>query len=190
MRSMYGRKKDKLKALFTGDRTQGIEVQAMKKDGIRVSVWDMAGQQQFHAFHDCMFPDIGSSSYHVPSMFMFVWSPMDSENSDRGHMKTMAEFEASFRYWLKFLASKRHQSNIALKVIVVFTRSDQIDSVSGSLSASIESLRSEFIWLIDIVDPPLELDARKKDSVTAVGECIFRIAKEVLEGTTTYTGKT
>ena len=190
MRSIYGRKRDRLRALFTGERTQGIEVQAIIKEGICVSLWDMAGQQEFHAFHDCMFCDIATSCYQLPSMFLFVWSPMDSESSHKGPNKKEADFEASFRYWLKFLASKSRQSNIALKVIVVFTRSDQMKFVSSSLSVSIESLRSEFIWLIDIVDPPLELDARKKDSVTAVGECIFRIAKEVLEGTTTYTGKT
>ena len=40
--------------------------------------------------------------------------------------------------------------------------------------------------MIDIVDPPFEVDARKKDSVKAVGECIFRIAKEVLEGIELY----
>ena len=138
MRSIYGRKADKLKALFTGERTQGIEVQAIKNDGIGVSVWDMAGQQQFHAFHDSMFPDIGSSSYHVPSMFMFVWSPIDSESSHGGVEKEFVDFEASFRYWLKFLASKSRQSNIALKVIVVFTQSDPMEFVSSSLSASID----------------------------------------------------
>ena len=100
--------------------------------------------------------------------------------------KTQPDLEASFRYWLKFLASKSRQSNLALKMIVVFTRSDQMESVSSSLSSSIESLQKEFKWVIDIVHPPFLVDARKKDSVKAVGECIFRIAKEVLEGIELY----
>ena len=98
MRSIYGRKRDRARALFTGGRTQGIEVQAIEKDGIKVSLWDMAGQQEFHAFHDCMFPDIGTSSYQFPSMFMFVWSPMDSQSNKIGGRKQNEDFQASFRY--------------------------------------------------------------------------------------------
>ena len=116
------RKRDKfMKALFaTEDRTRGIEVGAIQKEVIRVSLWDMAGQSEFHAFHDCMFPDIGTSSYQLPSMFMFIWSPIDSESSEKGALKNDKNFEASLRYWFRFLASKSRQSNITLKVMVVF----------------------------------------------------------------------
>ena len=193
MRSMYGRKTNKLKALFTRDRTQGIEVQSIKKEGIRVSLWDMAGQQEFHAFHDCMFPDIGTSSYQLPSMFMFVWSPMDSKNTKKGVVKNEKNFQASFRYWLRFLASKSRQSNIALiRVMVVFTRADQIVSASTALSPLIDSLQSDFEGLIDILDPPFHVDARKKDSmraatsVRAVAKHIFDIAKRTLQGIQVY----
>ena len=176
-----------MRALFPAQvRTKGIEVRAIERDGIRVSLWDMAGQQEFHAFHDCMFPDIGTSSDHAPSMFMFVWSPMESENHKKGVKKTESNFEASFRYWLRFLASKSRHSNIALKVIVVFTRADQMELVATSLSRSIASLRSKFKGAIDIVNPPFEVDARKKDSVRSLAKHIFRIAKEMLQGLQVY----
>ena len=136
MRSMYGtRKRDKfIRPLFaTQGRTRGIEVGAIEREGIRVSLWDMAGQSEFHAFHDCMFPDIGTSSYQFPSIFMFVWSPVDSRSNNRGAEKNDTKFETSFRYWLRFLASKSRQSTIPLRVIVVFTRADQMEFVTSSI---------------------------------------------------------
>ena len=133
MHSIHARKRHKLRRLLTylhilQNRTQGIEVRSITKDGIRLSLWDMAGQQEFHAFHDCMFPDTGASIYQTPSMFMFVWSPIRTlSNGRNGSVKTAEEFKESFGYWLKFLASKRRQSNTTLKVMVVFTRADQME---------------------------------------------------------------
>ena len=195
MRSMYStRKRDKfLRSLFaTEGRTRGIEVGAIQRKQIRVSLWDMAGQSEFHAFHDCMFPDVGTSSYQLPSMFMFVWSPIDSKSSEKGAVKNERNFEASFRYWLRFLASKSRQSNITLKVMVVFTRADQMATLSHAFSTQIDSLRSDFKGLIDILDPPFHVDARKKDSmraatsVRAVAKHIFDIAKRTLQGIQVY----
>ena len=161
MHSIYSppRKRDKLRALFAAQgRTQGIEVRAIERDGIRVSLWDMAGQQEFHAFHDCMFPDIGTSSYQLPSMFMFLWSPMESKNRKEGAAKTESNFEASFRYWLKFLASESRHSMIPLKVIVVFTRADRTEFVTSALLHSIHSLRSDFEGVIDSLQPPFHVE--------------------------------
>ena len=111
---------------------------------------------------------------------------MDSQSNNRGAEKNDADFKTSFRYWLRFLASKTPQSIIPLKVILVFTRADQMKSVSSSLSDSINSLRSEFERVIDIVNPQFDVDARNKDSVKHVAEHIFNIAKNVLQGIELY----
>ena len=189
MRSIHStRKRDKLiRPLFPiQGRTRGIEVAAIEREGIRVSVWDMAGQHEFHAFHDCMFPDIGSSSYQLPSMFMFVWSPIDSKSSKKGALKNDKNFEASFRYWLRFLASKRRKSKIALRVMVVFTRADQMATLSHAFTTRIDSLRSDFKGVINILNPPFHVNARKKDSMRGVASHIFDIAKDMLQGIQVY----
>ena len=192
MHSIYAGKRAKMRTLIacghtSPDRTRGIEVRAIRKDGIRLSLWDMAGQQEFHAFHDCMFPDIGTRAYQFPSMFMFVWSPIESKNHKKGEEKTESNFEASFRYWLRFLASKSRKSNISLKVIMVFTRADQMKIITSEFSPLIESFQSEFKEvMIDIVCPPFEVDARKKDSVQGVAKMIFSTAKEMLQDVQVY----
>ena len=194
MHSIHAPKRHKLLRKFLAcahilqNRTQGIEVRSITKDGIRLSLWDMAGQPEFYAFHDSMFPDIGTCYDQTPSIFMFVWSPMKSKNSHNGPKKTRQEFEISFRYWLKFLASKSRKSNIAaLKVIMVFTRADQMKIITSEFSPSIESFQSEFKEaMIDIVYPPFEVDARKKDSVQGVAKMIFSTAKEMLQDVLVY----
>jgi GTPase SAR1 family protein len=69
LKSIYTRKRDQLrnpaqliKSQYPASRTRGIEVRSIAKDGIRLSLWDMAGQAEFHAFHDCMFPDIAATA--------------------------------------------------------------------------------------------------------------------------------
>jgi GTPase SAR1 family protein len=52
-------------------RTQGIEIRLLEdsKD-MHVAVWDMAGQDEYHALHDShyMFPDINPSVYVLVSV--------------------------------------------------------------------------------------------------------------------------
>jgi hypothetical protein len=55
-------------------RTHGIEIRELKlTEGVNLSIWDMAGQQEFHAFHDFMLPNLDGTSY--PSLFLLVCSP-------------------------------------------------------------------------------------------------------------------
>ena len=61
-----------------------------------------------------------------------------------------------------------------------------MDFVSSSVSNSINSLRSQFKSVIDIVDPQFDVDATNKDSVKPVAQHVFNIAKDVLQGIELY----
>jgi hypothetical protein len=41
------------------ERTRGIEISVMKGSDIVMSIWDLAGQEEYHAFHDYMMPNFG-----------------------------------------------------------------------------------------------------------------------------------
>jgi hypothetical protein len=142
----------------------------------------MAGHEEFHAFHDYMLPDIASaSSNQPPSLFMFVWSPLklNLDSNKRRIQKTTEDFQMSFRYWLKFLASK---SRGALKVIVVLTHADQLEFIKAAVYTELKSLRDEFKGIIDIlIDNTFEVDARLVESVQGVRIFIFEIAREMLK---------
>ncbi|MCO5614806.1 hypothetical protein L7F22_069090 [Adiantum nelumboides] len=144
----------------------------------------MAGQTEFHAFHDHMIPD-PSASHGSPAMFMFVWSPVDSKNEGLGKPKNQQDFESSFGYWLKFITSKTRQSNILRKLIVVLTRKDQTKLVRDALEDSIRAFSTTFSNSIQVVEV-LEVDARREASVKPLVSCIFQIAHDVLEGVRVY----
>lgn len=166
------------------DRTRGIEVYKIVKDNIHMSMWDMAGQREFHAFHDLMFPD-PSSNHSSPAIFMFVWSPVVSNDKGDGEHKSVDAFQDSFGYWLKFIASKTRQSNVARKVIVAITRKDQRDLVRSALTASIDALKEKFKGIVEIIEV-VEVDARSRSSVKPLASCIFNTAKDVLHHVETY----
>jgi hypothetical protein len=55
------------------ERTRGIEISIVEDADITISIWNMAGQEEFHAFHDYMMPNLGD----VVSLcsFLFVFNP-------------------------------------------------------------------------------------------------------------------
>ncbi len=56
------------------ENTHGIEIRELKvMEGVNLSIWDMAGQEEFHAFHDFMLPNLDGTSYS--SLFLLVCSP-------------------------------------------------------------------------------------------------------------------
>ena len=61
-----------------------------------------------------------------------------------------------------------------------------MDFVSSPVSNSINSLRSQFKSVIDIVDPQFDVDAKNNDSVKPVAERVFNIAKDVFQGIDIY----
>ncbi|KAI5073624.1 hypothetical protein GOP47_0011637 [Adiantum capillus-veneris] len=48
----------------THGRTRGIAVSTLENDKVKVSLWDMAGQAEYYAFHDHMFPNIMGELLH------------------------------------------------------------------------------------------------------------------------------
>jgi hypothetical protein len=50
--------------------TTGIEIFIVEDANNTISIWDMAGQEAFHAFHDYMMPNLGDVV--SPCSFLFV----------------------------------------------------------------------------------------------------------------------
>ncbi len=92
------------------ERTRGIEISIVEDADITISIWDMAGQEEFHAFHDYMMPNLGD----VVSLcsFLFVFNPIMQKNEHdmHHHQKTWKEFHEDLTYWLCFIASNNPTS--------------------------------------------------------------------------------
>ncbi len=76
--------------------THGIEIFGLKNNvGIRC-IWDMGGQEEFHAFHDFMFPNLSDTGN--PSSFLLVSSPFKNVYMDA--KKQPADVYQELEYWL------------------------------------------------------------------------------------------
>jgi len=42
------------------ERTHGIEVDNVLCDGIGITIWDMAGQTDYHSFHELVMPNLSA----------------------------------------------------------------------------------------------------------------------------------
>jgi len=143
------KKIDGVQRLIQGDkqlthRTRGIEVHSLKSiDGIRWSIWDMGGQEEFHGFHYFMLPDLSDTGN--PSLFLLVCSPYllrDEGSPSKEKLKLPIEIQKELEYWLRFIAYKsRHTISFKPKVIVVLTHSDKVDGLVARAQESVTHLK-------------------------------------------------
>jgi hypothetical protein len=89
-------------------RTRGIDIKVLVDNpNMKVSIWDLAGQEEYHAFHDMMLLDLSiqGNVYY----FLLVCNPFLWDQSRRP--KTPQELEDEFSYWLKFISSNKKRSS-------------------------------------------------------------------------------
>src|SRR5579875_3003043 len=84
------------------ERTQGIEVDNISCDGINITIWDMAGQTDYHSFHELVMPNLSADG--SCSMFLLLCNPMvGHSNPSKGRSPSDIRFE--LESWLRFIAS-------------------------------------------------------------------------------------
>ncbi|KAH9566189.1 hypothetical protein CY35_04G117700 [Sphagnum magellanicum] len=156
-------------------RTRGIEVHSLKSsEGIRWSIWDMGGQEEFHGFHHFMLPDLSDTGN--PSLFLLVCSPYvlrDKGTPSKEKVKLPIEIEKELEYWLRFIASKsRRTISFKPKVIVVLTHSDKVPGLVARAQESVTSLKEQFAELLDVWLEPIAVDAFSTQSASNVASVI------------------
>jgi hypothetical protein len=158
-------------------RTHGIEIRELKvTDGVNLSIWDMAGQEEFHAFHDFMLPNLDGTSY--PSLFLLVCNP--SKHVRGNPQEAIPNIQGELDYWLRFIASKNRQSNIFKpKAIVVFTHSDKID-VNAHASGIVTNLTTKFDRKVDVASKPVTIDSHSSQSARLIVKLIQENVQDLL----------
>jgi GTPase SAR1 family protein len=77
-------------------RTRGIQINVLVDDeDQKISIWDLVGQEEYHAFHNTMIPDLsiqGNVCY-----FVLVCSPFDRKN---GQKRNPNDIHNEIHYWL------------------------------------------------------------------------------------------
>ncbi|CAM6072962.1 unnamed protein product [Sphagnum tenellum] len=142
-------------------RTRGIEVHSLKSsEGIRWSIWDIGGQEEFHGFHYFILPDLSDTGN--PSLFLLVCSPYvlrDEGFPSKEEVKLPIQIQKELEYWLRFIASKsRSTISFRPKVIVVLTHSDKVPGLVALAQGCVTSLKEQFAKLLDVWSEPIAIE--------------------------------
>jgi hypothetical protein len=160
-------------------RTRGIEICGLKNNaGIRLSIWDMGGQEEYHAFHDFMFPNLSDTGN--PSSFLLVCSPFTSV-----HMNAKKQPEVIYQeleYWLRFIASNTRKSiSFKPKVALVLTHADKVAGLATWAKGIVTRLQRNFGDALDLSPEPIAVDARSSRSSNSIACLIQENTQAILE---------
>ncbi|CAK9155552.1 unnamed protein product [Ilex paraguariensis] len=161
-------------------RTVGMKIKPFKDEDTKISIWNLAGQQEFYSLHDLMFPGHGSAS------FFLIISSLFRKPGNR-ELKTSAEIEEDLQYWLRFIVSNSRraaQQCLLPNVTVVLTHYDKINQPSQNLQATVNSihrLRDKFQGFVEFYPTVFTVDARSSASVNKLTHHLRKTSKTVLQ---------
>ncbi|KAJ4875481.1 Protein TORNADO 1 [Raphanus sativus] len=155
----------------------GMKIKTFVDEGTKISMWNLAGQHEFYALHDLMFPS--------PCLFLIILSLFKKPSNKEP--KTAAEVEGELQYWLRFIVSnsrKAVQQCMKPNVTIVLTHSEKVnqqsDSFQGTL-VSIERQRDKFQDSVDFFPTVFTVDARSSPSVSRLTHHIRVASKGILQ---------
>ncbi|KAL1200506.1 Protein TORNADO 1 [Cardamine amara subsp. amara] len=155
----------------------GMKIKTFKDEETKISMWNLAGQHEFFALHDLMFPS--------PSLFLIILSLFTKPSNKEP--KTPAQVEEELQYWLRFIVSnsrKAVQQCLKPNVTIVLTHADKTNQQSESFQATvgcIQRLRDKFQALVDFYPTVFTVDARSSPSVSKLTHHIRMISKAILQ---------
>ncbi|CAM6055656.1 unnamed protein product [Sphagnum tenellum] len=160
-------------------RTRGIDIKVLVDNhDMKVSIWDLAGQEEYHAFHDMMLPNLsiqGNVCY-----FLLVCNPFHWDQS--GEPKTHQELEDEFSYWLRFISSNtKRSSNFAPQVTIVLTNNDKSYIHQEFVHNCVQNLRVGFVDFINLSSDTYSINAHSSREAKQVLKDVTTTCKNVLD---------
>ena len=90
-------------------RTRGIEIKLLVDDANhKINIWDLAGQEEYHVFHDFMIPNLSPQAESACSFFLLC-NPFQKTSENE---KPINEIKEELSYWLRFIATNTPRSII------------------------------------------------------------------------------
>jgi GTPase SAR1 family protein len=160
-------------------RTRGINIKILVDNrDMKVSIWDLAGQEEYHAFHDMMLPNL--STQGNVCYFLLVCNPFIWDQSRRP--KTPQELEDEFSYWLRFISSNtKRSSNFAPQVTIVLTNNDKKYIHQQFVHNYVQKLKARFVDFINLSSNTHSINAHSSREAKQVLKDVTTTCKNVLE---------
>ncbi|CAH8389858.1 unnamed protein product [Eruca vesicaria subsp. sativa] len=155
----------------------GMKIKTFMDEETKISMWNLAGQHEFYALHDLMFPS--------PCLFLITLSLFRKPSNKEP--KTPLEVEGELQYWLRFIVTnsrKAVQQCMKPNVTIVLTHSEKTNQQSESFQAivgSIQRVRDKFQDSVDFFPTVFTVDARSSTSVSKLTQHIRMTSKAILQ---------
>jgi hypothetical protein len=122
-------------------RTRGIQIKVLlDHDDQKISIWDLAGQDEYHAFHDTMIPNFNIQGNVC--LFLLVCNPFEKGSKEQ---KDLEKIKDELCYWLRFISSNTKRSSISPpQVMVVMTHGDKNFTHKILLEDHLHNLKAKF----------------------------------------------
>ncbi|XP_024370300.1 protein TORNADO 1 [Physcomitrium patens] len=163
-------------------QTVGIEVQVIVEDNVQISIWDLAGHEEFHAFHDLVVPNLSSQGSACTFVLLCDMSVPQGKGG-KYELKDEKVVDHELRYWLRFIASNTRQSvHMLPNVTVIFTHSDKFPKTDliAHFKPQVEKLRVQFSKVINITEFHVA-DARSRKSIEPVQKAMQKRIVSILD---------
>ncbi|CAK9211957.1 unnamed protein product [Sphagnum jensenii] len=158
-------------------RTRGIEINVLLDHANqKISLWDLAGQEEYHAFHDMMMPDL--SSQGNVSFFLLVCNPFDRESGKRKSPETIKE---ELRSWLRFISSNTKRSfNFPPHITIVMTNADKGLIHKEFVESDVKELANQFRKYINLSSKLHSINAHSSQQARHVVDDVTTTCTNVL----------
>ncbi|KAL3675313.1 hypothetical protein R1sor_025261 [Riccia sorocarpa] len=182
-------KRSRLRAFICNERklhkevpTRGIEVSHIKgrvrrteaKGTLRLTLWDLAGQEEFHVLHSSFLPDLGMANGKATT-FVVVLKAKFNRTRDQPSAKD------ELTYWLRFIASNSIAGVKRNVVVALNTLDGRPCNEKPQWCELLKQLHVIFEDILKIEKEPMVLDARLLRSVKKLRRSLFEQTGSVLQ---------
>ncbi|CAM6092521.1 unnamed protein product [Calypogeia fissa] len=154
--------------------TRGIELSQLEETNMTLTIWDLAGQEEYHVLHGTFFVDLGLASGKA-TIFVLVLRA--------SFTKAAADVEKDLLYWFRFMASSS-QKHVKRRVVIVLNcfGGQQCTTAHVTLwMALIGKFEESFRDFLHIRLVPFSLDVRFPESVQPLKDWLFDQAQVLLQ---------
>jgi GTPase SAR1 family protein len=163
-------------ALAPIERTIGAAVAYMevRPPGLRLSLWDMAGQPEFHIFHSIFLPDACSNEVVSGKACTFLLVVKGTRST------TVDEVEKDLKYWLRFIAANTATASKRRVLLVLNWHEDEEEGTKRLWKSQLRRLSDTFKAKLEIEPNITSLDAATGRGVRALFQEVQKEARKVL----------
>jgi hypothetical protein len=142
-----------------------------------MSIWDLAGQDEYHAFHDTMIPNLNIQ--RNVCLFILVCNPFEKGSRKQ---KDLERIKDELCYWLRFISSNTKRSSISPpQVMVVMTHGDKNFPHQTPMEGQLHNLKAKFDAFINLSSTCYWINAHSSQEVRDVTTQVTNTCGDILK---------